>query len=404
MMLSGKNVLVGVTGCIAAYKSCELVSRLVKLGANVNVVMTQNATEFVRPLTFETLSNNEVSVDMFSRKKTWEVEHVSLAKKADLIVIAPATANVIAKFALGIADDMLTTTVLASKAKLLVAPAMNTGMYTNPAFLANLDIISKRGAEIISPSSGRLACGDIGVGRLADVDDIVAAIVKNLTSKKDLEGKKVLITCGATIAPIDGVRFLTNHSSGKMGVELARNAVERGAKVVLILGKHSVQIPQNVQIINVETTKDMFNACLDNLEQSDIIIKAAAPCDYINAEFSKEKIKSSELKLSLTKTTDIAAEVGKRKGNKFLVIFSAETSDLEKNATAKLAAKNADMVVANLVGQSEYGFNSEFNAVTIINKNLEKENIPMQEKKAIAAIILDKVVQQISAKEKPKAK
>lgn len=401
-MLKGKNVLVGVTGCIAAYKSCELVSRLVKLNASVNVIMTRNATEFVQPLTFETLSNNEVTVDMFSRKKPWEVEHISLAKKADIIVIAPATANVIAKIAQGIADDMLTTTVLASKAKLLIAPAMNTNMYTNPAFLANLDIVSRRGAEIVSPSSGRLACGDIGVGRLAEIDEIVNAIVNNLCPERDLEGKKVLITCGATMAPIDGVRFLTNHSSGRMGAELAKNASARGAEVTLVLGRHSVEPPKNIQVVNVETTRQMHDECLKRISDADIIIKAAAPCDYVNANYTNEKIKAGKLTLTLEKAPDIAAAIGKIKGDKFLVVFAAETSDLVNNAKAKLLAKNADMVVANLVGHSEYGFNSELNAVTIITKDMQCVDLPVNEKKVIAKQIIDNIITQVSKQKKIK--
>ena len=391
-MLKGENIILGVTGGIACYKSCEIVSRLRKLNANVDVVMTKNATEFVQPLTFETLSSNPVAFDMFAPKKTYEVEHVSLAKKASLCVVAPATADIIAKLAEGIADDMLTTTMLALKCPVLIAPAMNTNMYENPITQANIETLKKRGFIFISPCEGRLACGDVGVGKMAEPIEIVSKIVELLRPKQDFSGKKVLITCGATREPIDGVRFITNKSSGKMGIEIAKAATKRGGQVFLVKGLVSVDIPNYItNVYPVETTQEMFDKVMELYKDCDIIIKAAAPSDYKLKEKFENKIKSETLTLSLVKNKDIAKELGKVKGDKKLVIFCAETQDLLENAKKKLESKNADLIVANDVTQKGAGFDVDTNIVTIINKKGELKPYPIMKKSEVANIILDEV-------------
>lgn len=391
-MLKGENIILGVTGGIACYKSCEIVSRLRKLNANVDVVMTKNATEFVQPLTFETLSSNPVAFDMFAPKKTYEVEHVSLAKKASLCVVAPATADIIAKLAEGIADDMLTTTMLALKCPVLIAPAMNTNMYENPITQANIETLKKRGFIFISPCEGRLACGDVGVGKMAEPIEIVSKIVELLRPKQDFSGKKVLITCGATREPIDGVRFITNKSSGKMGIEIAKAVAKRGGQVFLVKGLVSVDIPNYLtNVYPVETTQEMFDKVMELYKDCDIIIKAAAPSDYKLKEKFENKIKSETLTLSLVKNKDIAKELGKVKGDRKLVIFCAETQDLLENAKKKLESKNADLIVANDVTQKGAGFDVDTNIVTIINKKGELKPYPIMKKSEVANIILDEV-------------
>ena len=391
-MLKGENIILGVTGGIACYKSCEIVSRLRKLNANIDVVMTKNATEFVQPLTFETLSSNPVTFDMFAPKKTYEVEHVSLAKKASLCVVAPATADIIAKLAEGIADDMLTTTMLALKCPVLIAPAMNTNMYENPITQANIETLKKRGFIFISPCEGRLACGDVGVGKMAEPIEIVSKIVELLRPKQDFSGKKVLITCGATREPIDGVRFITNKSSGKMGIEIAKAVAKRGGQVFLVKGLVSVDIPNYLtNVYPVETTQEMFDKVMELYKDCDIIIKAAAPSDYKLKEKFENKIKSETLTLSLVKNKDIAKELGKVKGDRKLVIFCAETQDLLENAKKKLESKNADLIVANDVTQKGAGFDVDTNIVTIINKKGELKPYPIMKKSEVANIILDEV-------------
>ncbi len=387
MDLSGKNVVIGVTGGIAVYKMCEVVSTLRKRGADVFVVMTKNATQFVSPLTFETLSNHRVISDTFDRDFEWEVEHVSLAKKADVFVVAPCTANVAGKLASGIADDFLTTTAMAMKCPILIAPAMNVNMISSPAYQNNEKILRERGYKFIEPGCGFLACGDIGRGRLAEPEDIVDAVERALFPKRDLEGKTVLVTAGATAEPIDPVRFITNRSSGKMGVSIAQAAINRGAKVILIAGKVAVDLPQNAETELVNTTKEMFDAVMANLPRADIIIKAAAPADY-SVKYTDSKIKSDTLTLKLTKNPDIAKAVGEKKGDKILVVFSAETENLIANATKKLASKHADMVVANDVTKAGAGFDVDTNVVTIITAKGAKD-YPMMTKKALADVILD---------------
>lgn len=389
-MLSDFNVLLGVSGGIACYKSCEIVSRLKKLGAGVDVVMTAHATEFVSPLTFETLSARRVVFDMFDKKRSWEVEHISLAKKADICVIAPATANVIGKLADGIADDMLTTTCLALKCPIIIAPAMNTGMYENNAVVDNLDKLKKRGFIIIEPVEGRLACADVGKGKMAEPVDIVNKIISTLLPKRDLEGKKILVTAGATRENIDGVRFITNRSSGKMGIEIAKEAVKRGGEVVLIKGLTQVEIPNYInKVISVESTGQMYDAVMANYADCDIIIKAAAPSDYRPSSVIEQKLKGDEITLHLVKNPDIAKAVGQVKGDRILIIFCAEKQDLLANAKQKIVDKNADMVVANDVTQVGAGFDVDTNIVTLIKKNGESKSYPMMKKSEVAGIILD---------------
>ena len=391
-MLSGVNVVVGVSGGIACYKACEIVSRLKKLNACVDVIMTKNATEFVQPLTFESLSSRPVTVDMFAPKEKFEVEHISLAKKADLCVIAPTTANVLAKLAEGIADDMLTTTVLAMKCPIVVAPAMNTNMYENPITQQNIKALKERGFIFVDPISGRLACGDTGVGKMAEPIDIVSKVVEVLIPKQDYKGKKVLITCGATREPIDGVRFITNKSSGKMGMEIAKAVFKRGGQVKLVKGLVSVNVPQYItDVVDVETTNDMYNAVMDSYKDCDIIIKAAAPADYRLKETFDNKIKSEELTLSFVKNPDIAKELGKVKGDRKLVIFCAETENLIENAKKKIQSKNADLVVANDVTQQGAGFNVDTNIVTICKKDGSATSYDKMLKSEVANVILDEI-------------
>ena len=387
-----KTVLVGVSGGIAAYKSCELVSRLKKLGYTVKVVMTKNATEFVAPLSFETLSGNAVTVDTFAEKKKYDVEHVSLAKEADVFVIAPATANVIAKFAQGVADDFLTTTYAAYNGPKVVCPAMNVNMYESEANENNLAVLRARGVHIVDSTVGLLACGDVGKGRMAEPADIAAYVDELLTPNPDLRGKCVLITAGATVEDIDGVRFISNYSSGKMGFALAEAAMSRGAEVVLIAANVSVPVPKGCEIIRVKSTLEMYNAVLSNLDRADIIVKAAAPADYRVKERFDQKIKSDSLVLELVKNPDIAQAVGEKKGDKKLVVFAAETNDLLQNASQKLIKKNADLVVANDVTQEGAGFGTDTNLVTLVYADGRIESLPLMDKSAVADAVFDGVL------------
>lgn len=388
-MLTGKNILLGVTGGIACYKACEIVSRLVKLGACVDVIMTENATKLVAPKTFETLSARPVCVDTFERIHTAEVEHISLAKKADLILIAPCTYNVIGKLANGIADDMLTTTVSASAAPKLICPAMNTGMYTNPICQQNMAKLATLGYEFVEPTSGRLACGDSGVGKLEEPINIVARVQEIVGRAQDLAGKKVLITGGGTEEPIDAVRVITNHSSGKMAMAIASECKARGADVTMVLGRVSVPVVSGVRVISVHTTKEMYDAVLANCGAQDYYIMAAAPSDYAPKTYSAEKIKSESIHLELVKNPDIAMGVGERKGQGKLVIFSAETSNLIENAKAKRVKKHADMVVANDVTVSGAGFNVDTNVVSIIDSSDKVTSYEIMTKKQVAKVIVD---------------
>lgn len=391
-MLSNFNVLLGVSGGIACYKACEVVSRLKKLNAGVDVVMTKHATEFVAPLTFETLSNRPVVSDMFSREREWEVEHIALAKKADLCIIAPATANIISKLAEGIADDMLTTTYLALKCPVIIAPAMNTNMYENPVIKANLEKLRKSGVIVMDSAEGRLACGDVGKGKMAEPLDIVAKAVEVLCPKRDYAGKRVLVTAGATRENIDGVRFITNRSSGKMGIEIAKAAVKRGAEVVLVKGLVQVGVPSYIsKVVAVESTEQMYEAVMANYKDCDVIIKAAAPSDYRPKKKITDKLKGEEITLELVKNPDIAKAVGKEKGERKLVVFCAETRELMESAMKKLADKNADMVVANDVTMQGAGFDSDTNIVTIAKKDGFLKSYPVMPKSRVADVILDEI-------------
>ena len=387
-----KNVVLGVTGGIACYKSCEIVSRLNNFGFGVDGIMTQHACEFVQPLTFETLSSRPVVTDMFDRKHPWEVEHISLAKKASVFVIAPATANIIGKLANGIADDMLSTTAMATKSKIIIAPAMNTNMYENPVVQENMQKLKQRGYIFVEPVAGRLACGDVGKGKMAEPAEIVEKITQVLSEKQDLLGKKILVSSGATSQPIDGVRCITNYSSGKMGCAIAQNAADRGAEVTLVLGLHSCKVPQNVKVINVGTTDDMFEAVKDNYTQNDVVIMAAAPSDYKPAQAITNKLKGNSIELKLEKNVDIAKYIGENKTEKqTLVIFAAETENLIENAKGKLKNKRADMVVANDVTKEGAGFNVDTNIATFISAN-EQKSMDKMTKDQLAVAILDEVL------------
>ena len=390
-MLSGTTIVVGVTGGIAVYKSCEIVSRLVKLGAKVKVIMTKNATEFVKPLTFEVLSNNPVVFDMFDRRTEWEVEHISLAQEADLFVIAPATANVIGKISSGIADDMLSTTVMATKAPVLICPAMNTGMWENTIVQQNVSKLKSLGYYFCDVGEGRLACGTTGKGRLPEPEVIVDKAVSILTDG-DYKGKNLLITAGGTSEPIDGVRSITNRSSGKMGIAIAKKALKRGASVRLIVGNVAVDMPKGAEVIKVKTTDDMYREVMQNLDWADCIIKAAAPSDYRVENATTHKLKAESLTLKLIKNVDIAREVGKVKGDKKLVIFAAETDDLINYAKDKLTKKGADLVVANDVSRDGVGFGVDTNEVTIIDTLGNALHSGIKTKDEIAEMILDKIL------------
>lgn len=392
-MLYGKHVVLGVSGGIAAYKSCELVSRLKKLGADVHVIMTRNAEEFVAPLSFETLSDNKVVRGMFEEREEHDVRHVSLAKLADVFVVAPATANVIAKFARGIADDMLSTTWLASDAPKLVAPAMNTAMYDDEATQDNISLLKERGVMFVEPGVGRLACGDTGRGKMAEPADIAERIQEILRPVRDFEGKRVLVTSGATEEYIDGVRVITNHSSGKMGCALAEAAAERGAEVVLVHGRMSVPVPEGVaKAVRVHTTLEMMDAMLAETEAADVIVMAAAPADYRPKETFTSKLKSETLTMEFVKNPDIAKAVGERKGGRKLVVFSAETDSLIDNAKKKVASKNADLAVANDVTKEGAGFYCDTNIASLVGRNGEVRECGLMTKRELADVILDAVL------------
>ena len=387
-----KTVVLGVTGGIAVYKSCYICSYLMKKNINVVVVMSKNATEFIAPLTFETLTGNRVYIDTFSRDFEFDVEHVSLAQKADLFLIAPATANFMAKAVNGIADDMLTTTFLAFKGKKVIAPAMNTGMYNDIATRDNMEKLAKMGCEFIDPTVGRLACGDEGIGKMQEPEVICEFILDKLCVNRDLEGKKFLITCGGTQEDIDGVRFIGNYSSGKMGVALAENVLARGGYVHLVCGNVSVDLPEANKIVKVKSTDDMFCAVMDVVDHVDAVIMAAAPCDFKVKTKFKNKIKDKNLSIEFEANKDIAKAVGEVDRGLKMVVFAAETNDLIKNATAKLKAKNADFIVANDLTAEGAGFNTDTNIVTIISRDGSMINSGLKSKDEIAGIIIDKLM------------
>ena len=392
-----KCVVIGVTGGIAVYKALDVISALRKKDIEVHVIMTESATKFVNPLTFQSISQNMVVTDMFAEPKAWEIQHISLAQKADLMLIAPATANIIGKVANGISDDMLSTTIMAaSKAKVIFAPAMNTHMYQNRIVQGNIEKLKAYGYEFIEPASGRLACGDIGIGKLADVNTIVERVLTELNDKEqDLNGKKVLISAGPTIAPIDPVRYITNRSTGKMGYAIAEEARDRGAEVVLVSGPTNLNPPKNVRVINIKTNEEMKNEIYDNFEWADIVIKSAAVADYKPKEYSEEKIKKGEgeLNLCLTRDNDILKSLGDMKTHQILVGFAAESNDVLKNADKKLKNKNLDFIVANDITASDTGFGSEDNKVVILSKNNEKLELDKMSKKEVASNIFDMILE-----------
>ncbi len=395
-MLKGKTVILGVSGSIAAYKIADLASKLSKLHCDVHVIMTKNATNFINPITFETLTNNKCLVDTFDRNFEYSVEHVSLAKKADVVLVAPATANVIAKMAHGLADDMLTTTVLACTCPKIVSPAMNTQMLHNPITQDNLDILKHYGFEIIEPATGMLACKDIGDGKLPDTDVLLDYILKTIAFEKDMEGLNVLVTAGPTQESLDPVRFITNHSSGKMGYAIARNAMLRGAKVTLVSGETSIPKPRFVDVVDIKSAADMFEAVTSRADEQDIIIKAAAVADYTPESFSDDKIKKldGEMSIPLDRTQDILKYLGEHKRpNQFLCGFSMETKDMLENSRRKLVHKNLDMIVANNLKVAGAGFGVDTNVITMITPGKEIA-LEMMSKDEAAEQILDEVLRQ----------
>ena len=395
MNLEGKQIVLGVTGGIAAYKACELCSRLRKAGAQVYVILTKNACRFVSPLTFETLSNHPAVTDTFDRPETWEVEHVALAKRANLFVIAPATANILAKMACGIADDMLSTTVLATKAPILAAPAMNTGMWENAATRQNVEALKSRGVHFIGPEGGYLACGDTGAGRMSEPADILDAIEKILNPVRDLQGLKVLVTAGPTRESVDPVRYITNRSSGKMGYAIAAAAQRRGAEVTLISGPVNLPAPEGVNKVDILSTQDLYQAMMDLCGGADIVIQAAAPADFAPDRAADQKIKKKDgegLTLTFRETPDVAAAVGKKKRpGQILIGFAAETHDVLENAQGKLKKKNLDMIAANDVTAPGAGFDVDTNVVTFVTKD-GLETLPCLPKAQVAEALIDRAL------------
>ena len=396
-MLKGKTVVLGVTGSIAAYKIAYLASALVKLHADVNVIMTQNATNFINPITFETLTSNKCLVDTFDRNFQYNVEHVALAKRADIFMVAPASANVIGKMANGIADDMLTTTILATKCPKLVSPAMNTNMYTNQIVQDNLEKLKHYGFEIIDPANGYLACGDTGAGKMPEPETLLQYILREIACEKDLAGKRVLITAGPTQEKIDPVRYITNHSTGKMGYALAECCMRRGAEVTLVSGPVAIQPPMFVDVVPVTSAEDMAREVKTRADSQDIIIKAAAVADYrpVNPADEKIKKKDGDSSIELERTEDILKYLGEhRKKGQFICGFSMETEHMVENSTAKLDKKNVDMIVANNLKVRGAGFGTDTNIVTLITRAGAKE-LPIMSKSEVADAIMDEILTQI---------
>ncbi len=393
-MFENKSIIIGVSGGIAAYKTAYLVSALSKTEADVNVIMTENACEFISPLVFETLTGNKCYVDTFDRNFKFDVEHISLAKKADIFMIAPATANVIAKIANGIADDMLTTTFLASKCKKIVSPAMNTAMFENQITQDNIAKLKKYGIGVVEPQNGLLACGDTGAGKMPEPDFLFDVIEREIAREKDMLGKKVLVTAGATMESLDPVRFLTNHSSGKMGFAIAKEAMLRGAEVTVVKANTTAEIPNFVKIVEVSSAKDMFDAVTALSYQQDIIVKAAAVADYTPESYvdSKIKKKDGDLSIPLKRTMDILKYLGEnKKEGQFLCGFSMETDNMLENSKAKLSKKNADMIVANNLRDAGSGFKTDTNAVTLITRDGHR-SLELKSKAEVAKEIFDEIL------------
>ena len=393
-MLKGKTVLLGVTGSIAAYKAASLASMLVKCGVHVHVLMTSNGTQFISPVTFETLTGNKCLVDTFDRNFEFSVEHVSLAKQADLVMIAPATANVIGKLANGIADDMLTTTVMACRCKKFISPAMNTAMFENPVTRDNLKKLASYGYEVIEPASGYLACGDTGKGKMPEPQTLFEYIERELSHEKDMQGLKLLVTAGPTQEAIDPVRYITNHSSGKMGYAIARMAMLRGADVTLVSGRTALDPLPFVRMVPIVSAKDMFEAVTSRSDEQDIIIKAAAVADYRPVTIAEDKLKKSdnEMSIPLERTDDILKYLGENKRpGQFLCGFSMETRDMISNSRAKLQKKNLDLIAANNVKVEGAGFEGDTNVLTLITQEKE-ESLPLMSKEAAADYLLDTIL------------
>ncbi|AUG58138.1 bifunctional phosphopantothenoylcysteine decarboxylase/phosphopantothenate--cysteine ligase CoaBC [Acetivibrio saccincola] len=406
-MLKGKTAVVGVCGGIAAYKAVEVVSRLKKLGLDVNVIMTKNAAEFVDSLTFRSISNNPVTIGMFDEPQYWDIGHISLANKADFIVVVPATANIIGKVAGGIADDMLSTTIMATRVPVIFVPAMNHNMYENPIVQSNIEKLKNLGYVFMEPASGLMACGTKGKGRLPEPSDIVKFIVdffesenaginelKNTNVKKDLKDLSILVTAGPTREAIDPVRYITNRSSGKMGYAIAECALKRGAKVKIVSGPVNIPVPSGAEVENVISAREMYQKVMESYKDYDVLVMVAAVADYRCEEISQKKIKKSqeEMTIKLVKNPDIAKELGKVKDNRILVGFSAETDDVEKNALEKLQSKNMDMIVANDVTQEGAGFSTDTNIVKIIKGKEYIKSFPIMDKTKVADVILDEIL------------
>ncbi|MFO7153719.1 MAG: bifunctional phosphopantothenoylcysteine decarboxylase/phosphopantothenate--cysteine ligase CoaBC [Caldicoprobacter oshimai] len=397
--VKGKKIVIGITGGIAAYKAAEVVSSLVKKGAQVKVIMTAHAMEFIKPLTLETLSGNPVYYDMFSRPGAWEIDHISLAKWADLLVVVPATANILGKVAHGIADDLLSTTIMATRAQVIFAPAMNTNMYTNPIVQENISFLKRKGYMFIPPAAGRLACGDYGEGKLADIQDILETIENYFSRKSDLKGVRILVTAGPTREYLDPVRFISNPSSGKMGYAIAAACAERGAEVELVSGPVSIAPPPGVKLYRVETAQEMFEKVMEIFPSCHMVFKAAAVGDYRPETYCPTKIKkdSDKLILTLVKNPDILKELGKRKGKCILVGFAAETENIEEYATKKMREKNLDFIVANDVTRQGAGFEKNTNEGLLITREGEVIAIPQMDKKEFAHRIIDEIIKRCPA-------
>lgn len=400
MNLQGKTIVLGVTGSIAAYKMAGVASTLIKKGANVHVLMTKNATNFINPITFETLTNHKCLVDTFDRNFQFDVEHVSIAKQADLVLIAPASANVIGKIANGIADDMLTTTIMACTCTKLVSPAMNTNMYNNPIVQDNIKKLENYGYVMIEPECGRLACGDVGAGKLPSEEVLVESIEKHLCPEQDMAGLNVLVTAGPTVEAIDPVRFISNHSSGKMGYAIANDAARRGANVTLISGPVSVKALPSVKVIDVVSAKDMFEAVKDNFKTQDIVVKAAAVADYTPVIVADNKIKKSDedMCIKVKRTEDILKYVSEnRTPNQYICGFSMETENLFENSRAKLEKKKLDMIAANSLKVEGAGFGVDTNVITLITKD-DMIKLPLMSKTEVAGEILSQILKNREAK------
>jgi len=388
------KIIFGVSGGIAAYKAADIANELTKAGEDVYPIMTRHAMEFIAPLTLETLTRHKIDAEEFGQEETYRIRHISLTEDADLLLIAPATANILAKAAAGIGDDLLSTTILAAQCPILAAPAMNTRMWENPATQANIRTLESRGWRFIGPAEGRLACGTTGKGKMSSVDDIVAAALTALHPRQDLAGRKVVVTAGPTREKLDPVRYITNFSSGKMGYALAEEALARGAETVLISGPVSLTPPKGTSVVSVESTQDLYDACVREFENADLLIMAAAPADFRPAEMAEQKIKKekgADMTVTFVENPDIAAALGRmKKPGQILVTFAAETENMLEHARAKLAAKGADLMVANDVSRKDAGFHVDTNAVTLLRPDgSEPETLPLMPKREVAAHILD---------------